>query len=201
MVFSVVWTKCNLTHVWSTFFIPCINYTWGILWFILSLLPCLTLCVVFQSLARQWWYIPATKLWFPQINGRAPSDHIVCASIWSHWHQWWYTLFIIHYNYLKRNNNIFIYITMKHKPTLCCHIWLIILILKICNINFLEWSFWWIDFSLHYHDYSLIFRLMNWVWEMIKWMTIMFKIHYASLQWNRNSVDRPRPMGLLFYTD
>ena len=39
---------------------------------------------------------------------------------------------------------------------------------------------------------------MNWVWEMIKWMTTMFKIHYASLQWNRNSVDRPRPMGLLF---
>ena len=39
---------------------------------------------------------------------------------------------------------------------------------------------------------------MNWVWEMIKWMTTMFKTHYASLQWNRNSVDRPRPMGLLF---
>ena len=40
-----------------------------------------------------------------------------------------------------------------HKTTLCCRIWLIILILKICNINFLEWSFWRIDFSLHYHDY------------------------------------------------
>ena len=42
-------------------------------------------------------------------------------------------------------------------------------------------------------------RLMNWMWEMIKWMTTIFKTHYASLQWNRNSVDRPRPMGLLFY--
>ena len=45
-------------------FIPCINDTWGILWYNPKLLPCLTLCVVFQSLARhianlQWWlYLP-----------------------------------------------------------------------------------------------------------------------------------------------
>ena len=30
-------------------------------------------------------------------------------------------------------------------------------------------------------------------------MTTIFKSHYASLQWNRNSVDLSRPMGLLYY--
>ena len=47
--------------------------------------------------------------------------------------------------------------------------------MKIYNINFLAWSFWQTDFSLHYHDYSFISRLMNWMWEMIKWMTTIFK--------------------------
>ena len=32
---------------------------------------------------------------------------------------------------------------------------------------------------------------------MIKWMTKIFKTHYALLQWNRNSVELSRPMGLL----
>ena len=36
--------------------------------------------------------------------------------------------------------------------------------------------------------------------KLIQWMTTIFKTHYASLQWNRNSVDRSRPMGLLFIT-
>ena len=67
----------------------------------------------------------------------------------------------------------------------------------ICNINFLKWSFWQTDCSLHNHDYSFISRLMNWMWEVIKWMTTIFKTHYASLQWNRKSVDRSSPMGLL----
>ena len=34
-----------------------------------------------------------------------------------------------------------------------------------------------------------------------KWMTTIFKTHYASLQWNRNSVDWSRPMGLLFISN
>ena len=32
---------------------------------------------------------------------------------------------------------------------------------------------------------------------MIKWMAKIFKTYYASLQWNRNSVDLSKPMGLL----
>ena len=36
------------------------------------------------------------------------------------------------------------------------------------------------------------------MWEMIKWMTKFVQTHYASLQWNRNSVELSRPMGLLF---
>ena len=37
--------------------------------------------------------------------------------------------------------------------------------------------------------------------QIIKWMTKKFKSHYASLQWNRNSVDPSRPMGLLFISN